>query len=68
MNFLIETSDSSRFYRPSSAAGTADVSTTSLPAQLSDINRMQPSFLVEYQKVDTVYLSESVDDVDFSGS
>lgn len=68
MNFLIETSDSSRFYRPSSAAGTADVSTTSLPAQLSDINRVQPNLLVEYQKVDTVYFSETIDDMDLTGS
>lgn len=57
MKFVSETSDSSRFYRPNSAAGTSDISTTSVPAQLDDINRVQLHCSLEYQKVNTVYLS-----------
>jgi hypothetical protein len=56
MSFIKETSDSSRFYRPTSAAGSSDISTTSLPGLLSDMARVRPELELRFQTVEPVYL------------
>lgn len=42
MSYIKETSDPSRFYRPNSAVGSCDISTTGVPDFLSDAHRPHP--------------------------
>lgn len=56
MIFFQETSDSSIFYRPSSAVGTSDISSTAISDYESSRIRSEPEIKLSFQKVETVYI------------
>lgn len=56
MSYIKESSDSSRFYRPNSAVGSSDISTTDVPDLLSNMLRPHPELQLKFQTTVPVYV------------